>query len=134
MRLLKFKFKFLTRNANANKPLEIELVNRSVTNIDDINVFINHSVKILTRNMNTNTTKPLEKDKNDKNVFVNLQAYCSSFLPEMVRLRLRLNTIADTNTLVNHFANEMVRLRLRRPKPPESKRSIKMSIKNSIKM
>ena len=69
------------------------------------------------------------------------KAYCSSFLPEMVRLRLRLNTIADTNKLltrnndindindVNHFVNEMVRLRLRRPKRPKSKRSIKMSIK-----
>ena len=52
-------------------------LNHSVNDIDDINnknVFINHSVKILARNMNTNTTKPLEKelvnDKNDKNVFV----------------------------------------------------------------
>ena len=57
MRLLKFKFKF-------------EFLN-DIDDINDINVFINHSVKILTRNMNTNTTKPLEKDKNDKNVFVN---------------------------------------------------------------
>ena len=34
------KFKFLTRNANANKPLENELVN----DINDKNIFVSHSV------------------------------------------------------------------------------------------
>ena len=65
--MFKFKFKFLTRNANANNPLE----NERFDDINDKNVFINHSVKILARNMNTNTTKPLEKELvNDKNDFL----------------------------------------------------------------
>ena len=92
-------------------------LNHSVNDIDDINnknVFINHSVKILARNMNTNTTKPLKKelvndknDRNDKNVFVShsVNNFANDFVND-------IDDINDKNVFVSHsvndFANDFV--------------------------
>ena len=117
-----FKFKFLNRSTNKNrsKNLPLETVSVFANDIDDINDknnviwFANHFVNVFVKLKNL----PLEtvsvfandiddiNDKNDVIGFVKsvvllgvyLQTYCSSFLPEMVRLRLRLSTIAVTNT------------------------------------
>ena len=73
-----FKFKFLTRNANANanNPLE----NERFDDINDKNVFISHFVKTKVNNTTKSkksSTLHLVNDINDIN--------CSSFLPEMAR-------------------------------------------------
>ena len=70
------KFKFLTRNANANKPLENELVNDK----NDKNVFVSHSVNDI-------------DDMNDNNVFVNQFEYLHF-----------VNDFA--NEFVNNFVNK----------------------------
>ena len=127
MRLLKFKFKFLTRNANANKPLEDELVN----------IFINHSVNDI-------------DDINDKNVFVNHFAneighsgeivirFCNHFDEIVIRFKRFKNKIGRSGKIVirfcNHFDELVIRFKTEHDRGHEQAEMVRLRLQLRLNM